>query len=284
MEKEPSDLGYGHYSSSDDDSDVYRFEDESSLSPFEIEDGTSPSPHETAVQMLITSTRRYKVRGHQTQDANQVSVSHAHDNRSRTEWIREICICMEPCRCCRRFVALEMTIRTPDIHSRLFSRTDTQLAIAIHGFRVVETFLGLSHLEFKVFISSSSCTYEAWRSYEDFRRLAANANVFNHALMKRAAFKFELLRAHRGWIQSTTLTRMVGQFRAAGDFMGELLFAIECPSILVGFADDARWHPKTSVPCECGHSRVNRGNFFRNIRYCGAEALEQQYGEALEQQ
>lgn len=193
-------------------------------------------------------------------------------------WYRTEPAFRQRCVRCASFIPVTMNIEKPQIFSRFFSAGKyPQIAVALHGFRIVEGLFGAKVVEFKIVVSTMcGNTLAAWRPYEDFRRLAVQMGIFCKRRMRRAAGNFHLLREHRGWWQSTDNKHVLKQFQLTEDFLRELLYGATSAAGFINFADEGSSFNACDVRCKCGCPGNNRVivNFFRDMKQCGAETVD----------
>ena len=140
------------------------------------------------------------------------------------------------CEHCNRVDTLVAKNNSPRIIARSFNDLNSQMAMSLGGFRVVESFWG-KHLEFEVILSSGGKTYRAWKSHAEFEYLFEKlVRKLGQTSMVRCSDRWARLDNSIRWWTVKDVKYMVYRFCLLTDFLQELFFAMDDLTDLVDWA------------------------------------------------
>ena len=153
------------------------------------------------------------------------------------------------CEHCNRIEALVGKNTSPRIFARSFIDENSQMAMGLGGFRVVESFWE-KHLEFEVIVSTGTEIYRAWKSQVDVQDLFQTfVRKQGDESMARCRKCMSLMQKSIKWWTGRDVKYMVYRFCLLTDFVEELVFAMDDLSYLVD------WVSKSCCDVCPGHTR-----------------------------
>lgn len=156
------------------------------------------------------------------------------------------------CSCCHQLVTLKAKTDSPRVIARSFQDVAGDVwAVALGGFRVRNGHhvLGRGHhrVEFEVILSTEDTHLHAWRTFEDFERLAWQVGVQRSAnspvsALAKAGRRWEQVRYHhRRFFDQFNLPHLIQQFHRLTAFLEHTVFSLDTPEQLMAFVDTSKW-------------------------------------------
>ena len=176
------------------------------------------------------------------EESRQSFVTHKHHKRRRSRndiedgghWVIRSPSKGTRCERCNRVNTLVAKNNSPRIFARSFIDQNSQMAMSLGGFRVVESSWVQKHLEFEVIVSTGTETYRAWKSHTEFQDLLRKlVRKLGEDSMARCSKRWDILQQSVRWWTARDVKYMVYRFCLLTDFVQELFFAVDDLTCLV---------------------------------------------------